>query len=80
VTYRTHADRKGLGELGHQASIANSRGAESLTELAAAIGATPVSGVDAANAVEIVIISIPTKAVADLPREPFANVPSSASS
>jgi 8-hydroxy-5-deazaflavin:NADPH oxidoreductase len=48
--------------------------------LAAAIGATPVSVVDAANAVEIVIISIPTKAVADLPREPFANVPSSASS
>lgn len=66
-----------LAKLGHQVSIANSRGPESLTALAAEIGATPVSIVDAANAGEIVIISIPTKAVADLPRELFANVPSS---
>jgi len=64
-----------LAKLGHQVSIANSRGPESLTALAAEIGATPVSVVDAANAGEIVIISIPTKAVADLPRELFANVP-----
>ena len=66
-----------LAKLGHQVSIANSRGSESLTALAAEIGATPVSVVVAANAGEIVIISIPTKAVADLPRELFANVPSS---
>ena len=66
-----------LAKLGHQVSIANSRGPESLTALAAEIGATPVSVVDAANAGEIVIISIPTKAVADLPRKLFANVPSS---
>jgi 8-hydroxy-5-deazaflavin:NADPH oxidoreductase len=65
-----------LAELGHQVSIANSSGAESLRALAARIGATPVSVVDAANAGEIVIISIPTKAVADLPRELFANAPS----
>jgi 8-hydroxy-5-deazaflavin:NADPH oxidoreductase len=45
--------------------------------LAAEIGATPVSVVDAANAGDIVIISIPTKAVANLPRDLFANVPSS---
>jgi 8-hydroxy-5-deazaflavin:NADPH oxidoreductase len=66
-----------LAKLGHQVSIANSRGPESLTALAAEIGATPVSVVDAANSGEIVIISIPTKAVADLPRNLFANVPSS---
>jgi predicted dinucleotide-binding enzyme len=66
-----------LSKLGHQVSIANSRGPASLTALAAGIGATPVSVVDAANAGEIVIISIPTKAVADLPRELFANLPSS---
>jgi len=66
-----------LARLGHQVSIANSRGPESLTALAAEIGATPVPVVDAAKAGEIVIISIPTKAVADLPRELFANVPSS---
>src|SRR5437763_6778310 len=66
-----------LARLGHQVSIANSRGPESLAALAAEIGATSVSVVDAANTGEIVIISIPTKAVADLPRELFVNVPSS---
>jgi hypothetical protein len=66
-----------LAKRGHQVSIANSRGPESLAALAAEIGATPVSVVDAANTGEIVIISIPTKAVADLPRDLFANVPSS---
>ena len=66
-----------LARLGHHVSIANSRGPESLTALVAEIGATPVSVIDAANAGEIVIIAIPTKAVADLPRELFADVPSS---
>ena len=66
-----------LVSLGHQVSIANSRGPESLTALAAGIGATPVSVVDAANARDIVILAIPTKAVADLPRELFANAPGS---
>ena len=66
-----------LAQLGHQVSMANSRGPESLTALAAEIGATPVSVVDAAQAGEIVILAIPTKAVADLPRALFANVPSS---
>ena len=66
-----------LAKLGHQVSIANLRGPESLIALAAEIGATPVSVVDAAKVGEIVIIAIPTKAVADLPRALFANVPSS---
>jgi 8-hydroxy-5-deazaflavin:NADPH oxidoreductase len=66
-----------LVSLGHQVSIANSRGPESLTALAAEIGATPVSVVDAANAGDIVILAIPTKAVAHLPRGLFANVPGS---
>jgi len=66
-----------LAKLGHHVSIANSRGPESLTALAAEIDATPVSVVDAAEAGEIVILAIPTKAVADLPRGLFANVPSS---
>ena len=65
-----------LARLGHQVSIANSRGPESLIALSAEIGATPVSVVDAAKAGEIVVISIPTNAVADLPRELFANLPS----
>ena len=66
-----------LARLGHHVSVANSRGPESLTALAAEIGATPVSVADAAQAGEIVILSIPTKAVAELPRKLFANVPSS---
>ena len=66
-----------LARLGHHVSVANSRGPESLTPLAAQIGATPVSVTDAAHAGEIVIIAIPTKAVAELPRKLFANVPSS---
>jgi len=63
-----------LAKLGHHVSIANSRGPESLTALAAEIGATPVSVADAAQAGEVVFIAIPTKAVADLPRGLFANV------
>jgi 8-hydroxy-5-deazaflavin:NADPH oxidoreductase len=63
-----------LANLGHHVSIANSRGPESLTALAAEIGATPVSVVDAAEAGEIVLVAIPTKAVANLPRGLFANV------
>jgi len=63
-----------LAQLGHRISIANSRGPESLIALAAEIGATPVSVVDAPKAAEIVIIAIPTKAVMDLPRGLFADV------
>jgi predicted dinucleotide-binding enzyme len=63
-----------LGRLGHQVTIANSRGPESLSALAAESGATPARVVDAATAAEIVILAIPTKAVPDLPRDLFANV------
>jgi len=66
-----------LARLRHQVSIANSRGPESLAALAAEVVATPVSVVDAVNTGDIVILAIPTKAVADLPRELFANVPKS---
>src|SRR6185437_6419159 len=45
------------------------------TALAAEVGATPVSVVDAVSAAEIVVLAIPTKAVAELPRGLFANVP-----
>jgi predicted dinucleotide-binding enzyme len=48
-----------------------------MTVLAAEIGATPASVVDAAKAGEIVIIAIPTKAVAEFPQALFANVPRS---
>ncbi len=66
-----------LTQRGHHVSIANSRGPASLIALAAETGATPVSVADAAQAREIVILAIPTKAVADLPRALFANTPGS---
>jgi 8-hydroxy-5-deazaflavin:NADPH oxidoreductase len=64
-----------LAKLGHDVSMANARGPESLAALAAEVGATPVSVVDAATAAEILILAIPTKAVANLPPDLFANVP-----
>lgn len=64
-----------LTKLGHQVSIANSRGPETLTAFAAETGATPASVVGAARTAEIAILAIPTKAVPDLPRELFAKVP-----
>jgi predicted dinucleotide-binding enzyme len=65
-----------FAKLGHHVSIANSRGPESLTALTTEIGATPVSVAAAVQAAEIVILAIPTKAVADLPKALFANAPS----
>ena len=66
-----------LARLGHQVSIANSRGPQSLTALAKETGARPVTVADAARAGEVVIVSIPEKNIPDLPRGLFANVPES---
>ena len=66
---------RGLAKLGHRVSIASSRGPERLTALAGELGATPASVVDAASAAEIVVLAIPTKAVADLPSTLFENAP-----
>jgi predicted dinucleotide-binding enzyme len=66
-----------LARRGHHVLIANSRGPESLSALATETGATPVSVADAAQAGEIVILAVPTKAVPDLPAALFANVPAS---
>ncbi|WP_328873950.1 NAD(P)-binding domain-containing protein [Streptomyces sp. NBC_00287] len=56
-----------LTALGHEVSVANSRGPQTLTELAAETGATPVPVKEAARGAEIVVITIPLKAVPDLP-------------
>lgn len=65
---------RNLARLGHDVLIANSRGPESLTALAAEIDATPVSVVGAVKNVDIVFLAIPTKAVPDLPRGLFADM------
>ncbi|MBQ1091875.1 NADPH-dependent F420 reductase [Streptomyces sp. B93] len=56
-----------LTALGHEVSVANSRGPHTLTELAEETGATPVRVEEAARGAEIVVITVPVKAVPDLP-------------
>ncbi|GGL95887.1 hypothetical protein GCM10010129_44710 [Streptomyces fumigatiscleroticus] len=56
-----------LTALGHDVSVANSRGPHTLTELAEETGATPVPVEEAARGAEVVVITIPVKAVPDLP-------------
>ena len=58
-----------LKALGHQVSIANSRGPQSLGEIAKKIGAEPVTTEQAAGAKDIIIIAIPPKAMTNLPAE-----------
>lgn len=53
---------------GHQVSIANSRGPQTLGEVAQRTGATPADVADAPRDAEVVIVTVPLKAVADLPK------------
>lgn len=64
-------------ELGHKVFVANSRGPETLTDLAAETGATPVTVEEAARSGEVVVVTIPLKNIPDLPRDLFAGVPES---
>jgi predicted dinucleotide-binding enzyme len=66
-----------LTALGHQVSVANSRGPESLVDLAAETGAKPVSVAEAARSGEVVVVTIPEKKIQDLPRDLFAATPDS---
>jgi predicted dinucleotide-binding enzyme len=61
-------------ELGHKVFVANSRGPESLSDLAAETGATPVSVNEAAQRGDVVVVTIPEKNISDLPRDLFAGV------
>jgi len=64
-----------LAQLGHQIAIANSRGPETLRDLASEVGATVVTAHEAARRGEVVVITIPERAVPDLPHDLFAGVP-----
>lgn len=61
-----------LAALGHQVRIANSRGPESLSALAAETGATASTVEYAASARDVAIVTIPQKAVPQLPHGLFA--------
>jgi 8-hydroxy-5-deazaflavin:NADPH oxidoreductase len=64
-------------ELGHDVFVANSRGPETLANLAAETGATPVTNEQAARAGEVVIITIPERNIEKLPGDLFSGVPDS---
>jgi predicted dinucleotide-binding enzyme len=64
-----------LTALGHQVSVANSRGPKSLTDLATETGAKAVSVEEAARFGEVVVVTIPEKNILHLPRDLFAGTP-----
>lgn len=53
--------------LGHQVSVANSRGPETLADLASETGASAVAVTEAATGADVVVVTIPEKNVPDLP-------------
>lgn len=61
--------------LGHQVSIANSRGPETLADLSRETGAKAVTARNAARAGNVVIVTIPEGKIPDLPKDLFAGVP-----
>jgi hypothetical protein len=60
---------------GHDVFVANSRGPETLAELAAQTGATAVNVEQAARSGDVVIVTIPEGHIPDLPADLFAGVP-----
>ena len=61
-----------LSALGHEVSVANSRGPESLQTLARETGAKAVTVDEAVRDKDVVIVTIPEKNVAGLPKNLFA--------
>jgi len=66
-----------LARLGHEVSVANSRGPETLAKLARESGARAVTATEAVRNKEVVIVTIPEKNVAELPKDFFVGVPDS---
>jgi predicted dinucleotide-binding enzyme len=62
--------------LGHEVSVANSRGPETLAGLARETGASAVTPTEAARGKDLVVVTIPEKNVPALPADLFAGVPS----
>ena len=56
-----------LRALGHEVFVANSRGPETLSDLAAEMGATAVSVPEAVRGVDLIVVTIPEKNIPSLP-------------
>jgi len=63
-----------LTSLGHSVYIANSRGPETLTDLAQKTGATPVTAKEAARHADLMVVTIPLKSIPELPKDLFEGV------
>ena len=64
-----------LTALGHDVEVANSRGPQTLGDLAAETGATPVTVAQAATGKDVVVVTIPQRSVPDLPAGLLEGVP-----
>ena len=60
-----------LAALGHEVSVANSRGAESLASLAAEAGAHATAVADVVKGKDVVVVAIPLRSVPELPKGLF---------
>lgn len=60
-----------LRAVGHQVTVSNSRGPQTLAEFAAETGATAGTAEEAAAAGDVVVVSVPMRAVPDLPAHVF---------
>ena len=65
-----------LTQIGHQVAIANSRGPQTLTGVAAQTGATLVPVTDVTSSADIVIVTIPEKSIPELPAGLLSGLPS----
>lgn len=63
--------------LGHDVLVANSRGPDTLADLATETGAKAVTIQEAARARDVVVVTIPEKNIPTLPRDLFAKTPAS---
>jgi len=64
-----------IREAGHEVSVANSKGVDGVQSFADEIGAHAVDIYGAVSNVDLIIVSIPFSAIADLPSDLFDNVP-----
>ncbi len=64
-----------LSQLGHEVSVANSRGPETLATLARETGAKAVTVEEAARTGDLVVVTIPEAKIPNLPKDLFSGVP-----
>jgi predicted dinucleotide-binding enzyme len=63
-----------LAALGHDVTVANSRGPQSLADLAAETGATAGTVDEAVDGVDVVVLAVPLRVVPDLPLDRLGGV------